>query len=167
MSLSCNAATCTVAQVLTIPRKEATLAAAVEAMFASINPNVSKAEDLSTKILLLLDTVKEAKSFAAAVQRSLYKSITDMLQRLEKEGENGALSASSIQKLKVLLFGPEAGSEALRMLRADAVFAMVKCSPALASQLHPDILTLVNEEPSTLVRDRLTNAIALLAPKSG
>jgi hypothetical protein len=54
----------------------------------------------------------------------------------------------------------------VRLLRADAITAVVGSSAALAAELRPAILSLAREDPSTLVRARLSGAAAAAAGAS-
>lgn len=92
---------------------------------------------------------------SASVWRSTYSGLTHLFTRLEQEGEGDSLRPDMQGYLKALLFGPDPGTEALRLLRADALVAMAKASPTQASALQADVLALVKEERSNAVRDRL------------
>ena len=90
--------------------------------------------------------------------RSTYVGITQLCQRLEKEGEGRSLGSNAADQLKALLFGPDPGPEALRLLRADAILALLKAAPAYATSLERDLSAMMKEERSIVVRDRLAAA---------
>ena len=95
---------------------------------------------------------------SASVWRSTYIGVTQLCQRLEKENEGRSLGANALDHLNLLLFGPDPGTEALRLLRADAIVALLKAAPASALSLKRDLLVLIKEERSISVRDRLAAA---------
>lgn len=139
-------------------RKEATVAAAVESLLASINPNVLPQDVLDQRIMQALSAVATLKSQPASSWRSTYVGLNEMFHRLQHQDEkdlSNSLGSETTDHLRRLLFGPDPGTEALRLLRADAIIAMVEASSPLASAMRADILALITEEKSIVVLDRL------------
>lgn len=134
------------------------MAAAVECLFASINPVAMSVEKLTQAMSQALASVAALPPRSTGLWRSSYAGLAQLFEGLTKVGERGSLSPDARDHLKTLLFGPDPGTEALRLLRADAIVAMAKAMPTLASALHADVLALVGEEKSKVVRDRLASA---------
>jgi hypothetical protein len=151
------------------------MAAAIEAIFASVNPNVAKGEDLRRNIATSLSETRRLRNPNIALQKAVYKGIATLFEGLTKsesgaDGSDAAAAAgdgsgsgSVVEDLKEHLFRADAGSEAVRLLRADAITAVVGSSAALAAELRTAILSLAREDPSTLVRARLSGAAAAAA----
>jgi proteasome component ECM29 len=151
--------------VLTCSRRDTTMAAAIEAIFASVNPDVAKGEDLRRNIATSLAETRRLRNPNIALQKAVYKGIAALFESLTKSDADGSAAAagdgsSVVEDLKEHLFRADAGSEAVRLLRADAIAAVVGSSAALAAELRPAILSLAREDPSTLVRARLAGAAA-------
>lgn len=155
------------------------MAAAIEAIFASVNPNVAKGEDLRRNIATSLSETRRLRNPNIALQKAVYKGIATLFEGLTKsesgaDGSDAATAAagdgsgsgSVVEDLKEHLFRADAGSEAVRLLRADAISAVVGSSAALAAELRTAILSLAREDPSTLVRARLSGAAAAAAGAS-
>ncbi|KAK4540262.1 hypothetical protein LTR36_009667 [Oleoguttula mirabilis] len=146
---------------LTAPKsegvKQATLGGAVESLLASINPAVLRGEKLTQAISRALAAVATLQAPSASVWRSTYLGLTQLFTRVEQGDEGRDLGTDAQNHLKVLLFGPDPGTEALRLLRANAIVAMAKAAPTQGSALHADVLALVKEERSNAVRDRLAS----------
>jgi len=138
------------------------MAAAIEAIFASVNPNVAKGDELRRQIATSLSETRRLRSPNIALQRAVYKGIAALFEALTASDADGSSAAagdgSVVEHLKEHLFRADAGSEAVRLLRADAITAVVGSSKALAAELRPAILSLAKEDPSTLVRARLSGA---------
>ncbi|KAI7191871.1 ARM repeat-containing protein [Hortaea werneckii] len=136
-------------------RKQDTIGGAVESLFASINPRVLKGSELTQAITRTLGTSAAIPSPSLTVWRSTYAGLKQLLERLNDAGEGGCLQSGSQDPLRRLLFLRAPPTEALRLMRADAIAALVKASPPLASEMRPDVLALLGEETSPAVRDRL------------
>lgn len=159
-------------------RRDTTMAAAIEAIFASVNPNVAKGDDLRRNIATSLSETRRLRNPNIALQKAVYKGIATLFEGLTKSesGADGSApaaaaaagddSGSVVEDLKEHLFRADAGSEAVRLLRADAISAVVGSSAALAAELRTAILSLAREDPSTLVRARLSGAAAAAAGAS-
>jgi proteasome component ECM29 len=149
-----------VAQVLTVCRRDSTMAAATEAIFASINPGVVKGDSLRTQVAASLVEAQRLRSPNIALQRAVYKGIAGLFASLKTvdAGEDAAAGEGALPALREHLFRADAGSEANRLLRADAIVAVVGFSKALGAELRPAILELAKEDPSTVVRGRLLGA---------
>lgn len=133
------------------------MAAAVEAVFASVNPDVVKSEQLREKVVAALEETLRLQNPDVILQRAVYNGIGGLFEALQKAnaGEDAAAGQATVDALKGHLFRADAGSEAIRLQRVDAIRAVVEYSSFLASSLRPDILTLKTDERSTLVRERL------------
>jgi len=136
------------------------MAAATEAIFASVNPDIAKGDVLRGQVTAALEEARRLRNPNIAVQRAVYKGIAGLFGRLAKTdaSEDAAAGDGAFSALKEHLFRADAGSEANRLLRADAVTAVASFSKALAAELRPAILDLAKEDPSTLVRSRLQSA---------
>jgi hypothetical protein len=150
------------------------MAAAIEAIFASVNPDVAKGEELRRSIATSLAETRRLRNPNIALQKAVYKGIATLFEGLtkSKSGADGAAAAgdgkgSVVEDLKEHLFRADAGSEAVRLLRADAISAVVGSSAALAAELRTAILSLAREDPSTLVRARLSGAADAAAAGAG
>ena len=109
-------------------RRDTTMAAAIEAIFASVNPNVAKGEDLRRNIATSLSETRRLRNPNIALQKAVYKGIATLFEGLTKsksgaDGSDAAAAAgdggSVVEDLKEHLFRADAGSEAVRLLRAD------------------------------------------------
>jgi len=139
------------------------MAAAIEAIFASVNPDVAKGDELRRQIAASLAETRRLRNPNIALQKSVYKGIAALFDALTKSGADDSATgdgdgSSVVEDLKEHLFRADAGSEAVRLLRADAIAAVVGSSKQLAAELRPAILSLAKEDPSTLVRARLSGA---------
>lgn len=139
------------------------MAAAIEAIFASVNPDVAKGDELRRQIAASLAETRRLRNPNIALQKSVYKGIAALFDALTKSGADDSATgdgdgSSVVEDLKEHLFRADAGSEAVRLLRADAIAAVVGSSNQLAAELRPAILSLAKEDPSTLVRARLSGA---------
>ena len=145
---------------LTACRRDSTMAAATEAIFASVNPDIVKGGRLREQITVALEEARRLRNPNIALQRAVYKGIAGLFGSLAKADASGDAAAGdhALSALKEHLFRADAGSEANRLLRADAITAVANFSKALAAELRPAILTLAKEDPSTLVRSRLPSA---------
>jgi proteasome component ECM29 len=146
---------------LTSPnRREATLAAAVESLFASINPAVLEGDSMMRAASRSLELAQQVAQQAPSksIWRSIYSSLKQLFERLSKTGKQVCFSGVADEKLRLLLFGQDPGTEALRLLRAEAIVEGAELSPAQAAALRTGILALEQEEKSTAVRDRLAQA---------
>ncbi|KAK0833907.1 proteasome component M29 [Friedmanniomyces endolithicus] len=140
--------------------KRATLAASVESLLASTNPGVLADEKLGHALSQALDMVASLAVPSAPVHRSAYMGLKQLCDRLRKHGKGSAVGSDAERPLKILLFGPDPGTEALRLLRADATISAIEASQPLASALNADIHALLADEKSLQVRDRLATAAA-------
>lgn len=137
------------------------MAAAIEAILASVNPDVVKSDDLRAQLSASLNQTLRLRNPNIPLQRAVYKGITDLFGRLAKAdnaGDGAAAGEDVIAALREHLFRADAGSEANRLLRADAIAAVTAFSKTLAGELRPAILSLAKEDPSSVVRGRLASA---------
>lgn len=145
---------------LTQHRRDGTMAAAIEAIFASVNPDIVKGEDLRRQVAGSLGETRRLRNPNVTLQRAVYKGIAGLFERLEKSEADPSSAAGEdvVQSLREHLFRADAGSEAIRLLRADAITAAVKFSKQLAAEFCPAIQSLAKDDPSTMVRERLLGA---------
>lgn len=136
------------------------MAAATEAIFASVNPDVVKGDKLREQVGASLEEARRLRNPNIALQRAVYKGIAGLFGSLatSEAGQDAAAGDHALPALREHLLRADAGSEANRLLRADAITAVVTFSKALAAELRPAILDLAKEDPSTLVRGRLSSA---------
>lgn len=144
-------------------RRQATLAGAVESLFASINPAVLKGEKLTQVLSRAFTTVAALPEPSGAVWRSTYTSLKRLFERLAKAREPDSIGADA--HLHALLFGPDPGTESLRLSRADAIVQLAKLSPTRAEAIRADVRALQRDEKSIAVRDRLAKAGAAPLPR--
>jgi proteasome component ECM29 len=145
---------------LTACRRDSTVAAATDAIFASVNPDIAKGDRLREQITTALEEARRLRNPSIALQRAVYKGIAGLFGSLAKAdvSEDAAAGDHALAALREHLFRADAGSEANRLLRADAITAVVNFSKTLAAELRSAILDLAKEDPSTLVRSRLSSA---------
>ena len=65
------------------------MAAAIEAIFASVNPNVAKGDDLRRNIATSLSETRRLRNPNIALQKAVYKGIATLFEGLTKS-ESGA-----------------------------------------------------------------------------
>lgn len=142
-------------------RAEAISVAAIEALFASVNPSVSQGKDLQEALTKAIDAVAGMPERSSSARRALYPSVTGVFGRM---GESGAgVPRFEVEKLKALLFGPDAEVEAIRLLRAEAIVAACRTSSWLAGEVRSEVERLQGEESSKQVLDRLRLCCATAA----
>lgn len=105
------------------------------------------------------DMVLGAQDRLSPVQRSIYSSLIQLFGRIGDAGQGDNIWSDNCRKrLAAILFGRHPSSEALRLLRADAIVQLVKLSPTHATALAGEILALQQDESATAVRERLASA---------
>ncbi|KAH9829277.1 ECM29 protein [Teratosphaeria destructans] len=135
-----------------------TTANAVEALLASINPAVLEAGKLLQVFTRSLKTVANLaqRKPSRPFWRSTFTALQKLFHRFAQAGKGDSVEQAEVTSdIKVLLFGPDPGTEALRLLRADAIVELVRVSAEMKRTMHVDILALQQSEASTAVRDRL------------
>lgn len=115
-------------------RAEGARVAAIEALFASVNPQVSQGKELQEALSKAIDAVAAMPNKTSGVQRVLYPSLAKMLGKIEP----GAVPRFDVGGLRTLLFGDDVGVEAIRLLRAEAVAAAAK-QPWVAEEMKSDL----------------------------
>jgi hypothetical protein len=137
---------------LILCRRDSTMAAAVEVLFASVNPSVVKDSLLHNKVVAVLKQTQRLEHPGIGIQRAVYKGVAGLFEGLKQAnaGEDVASGPEVADSLKIHLFRQDAGSEAVRLLRAKAIVAAVEYSPSLMEQAKSD--------PSSAVRDLLHGA---------
>lgn len=148
--------TCVVVQWLTVNSVEATNVAAIDALFASINPAVTQGRDLTVALTKAVDVANEMPHRSQGLRRALYPAVTKLFERIRASAQT--LPGLEVHELKILLFGPDAEIEAIRLLRAETVVAVVKALPALAEEVRSEVEALKREERSAVVQARLDSA---------
>lgn len=128
-------------------------------MFASINPALASPVQLTLHISRTLKTVAALASPTMQIWRSTYTGMEDLFARLDQDGGGGQVVSGAIVDLKAVLVR-EPGTEALRLLRANAVVAAAQLSPQLKAEMQAAVQSLYAEEKSPTVRDRLRQAKA-------
>lgn len=126
--------------------------AAIEALFASVNPAVSQGKDLQEALTKTIDAVASMQNKTATVRRVLYPSLAKLFGRIPK----GALEHFDLSNLNALLFGTDGEVEAIRLLRADAIVAAME-QPWVAEEVRSDLQALRSAEGSKTVLGRLPN----------
>ena len=139
-------------------RRQATHAAAVEAILASAHADVLKGDALTTLTSRILALIAAKRSPSTAVWRSSYTALTQLSKYWETKSERSAFGPAGLQPLKALLFDSDLGIEALRLLRADAIVAVAKVSAGLTTEMRDGVSILLADEKSKAVRDRLLAA---------
>lgn len=136
------------------------MAAAIEALFASVNPDVAKGDELRGQVAGSLEETRRLRNPSIALQRAVYKGVAGLFQKLAKSGagEEAAAGDEIAQSLREHLFRADAGSEAVRLQRADAITAVAAFSKSLAAGFRPAVLSMIKDDPSTAVRERLSGA---------
>lgn len=142
--------------------KEATIAAAIEAVFASINPSAADAQALSAHIARSAHVVAAARPATASALRCVYEGLTGVFDRIRQKetlGEGITLTSEAAHDLKWLLFGPVLGIEGIRLARAEAASSIASTSQTLAAVVEEDVRAAMAEEVSSVVRERLAAAV--------
>lgn len=152
----CNVRGCTVADRLSLHRAEATRVAAIEALFASVNPSILQASDLQHALTRSLDVVASMPDRSLGVRRALYPSMGKMFGRIKETGVE--VPRFDLSSLRALLFSADAEVEAVRLLRADAVVAAAKALPWLVQEVRSELEKWTAGETSKPVLDRLAGA---------
>lgn len=91
--------------------------------------------------------------------RSTFEGLSSVFARMSKQGRHVKLDEAAVKDVKALLFGPAVSIEAVRLVRAEAIVAMVKAEPLLGSEIAGEVRELMTGEMSSQVRDRLSAAI--------
>jgi len=128
--------------------------AAIEALFASINPTTSEAKQLNGTLTSAINLVASMSYHPASVRRAYYGSLLKVFERIRLRNKGQGIDFD-LTGLRTTLFGSDVEIEALRLLRADAILSIGKTSPSLTSRMQDDISALLADEKSSNVRDRL------------
>jgi proteasome component ECM29 len=133
---------------------ESTHVAAIEALFASVNPTTSEAKQLNSTLTSAINLVASMSYHPASVRRAYYGSLLHVFDRIRLRNKGQDIDFD-LTSLKTTLFGSDVEIEALRLLRADAILSIGKTSPNLTLKMKDDISALLADEKSSNVRDRL------------
>lgn len=140
--------------------KETTAAAAIEAMFACINPQVLDNVTLTGMVSRALHEVAAAKTATTARSlRSTFAGLQSMFDRIRRHERTVSLDRAAIADVKTLLFGAPVSIESIRVMRAQAVLASVTCVPNLKQEMEGDVGALMADEVSVEVRQILDSAV--------
>lgn len=112
-----------------------TQVAAVETLFASINPAALEADSLNDHLSKAISLTKPLKASPASVRRALYDSLRKLFDRIRNDGKGNAI-AFDLAHLKVILFDSDETVEALRLAREDAIKAIKETMPTLLVQME-------------------------------
>ncbi|KAK5110807.1 hypothetical protein LTR62_005518 [Meristemomyces frigidus] len=145
--------------------RQATIAAAAEALLAAINVRLSS--NLDEQISQSAQTLAATPSTAASVRKSTYVGLKRLFERIKQHETAQCSSAATLSATKPLLFGPDPGTEALRLHRAEAILSMVAAVPEWGVLVSQDVDGLVAEERSKGVRDCLLRAGAAAGREGG
>ncbi|KAK3715259.1 proteasome component M29 [Vermiconidia calcicola] len=137
--------------------KEATRVAAIYAVFSAINPSMLHESHLNHTLAKVVELVASIPSLSANERRTLYDGLGKVFDRIRQHDKRDQISFD-VSNLRNCLFGMDIEIEALRLNRADAIVAIAKSSPGLVSNMKDDIQALMDQEKSSLVRDRLRTA---------
>lgn len=140
--------------------KETTAAAAIEAMFACINPQALDNVALTGIVSRALHEVAAAKTATTARSlRSTFAGLQSMFDRIRRHERTVSLDRAAIADVKTLLFGAPVSIESIRVMRAQAVLASVTCVPNLKQEMEGDVGALMADEVSVEVRQILDSAV--------
>lgn len=131
--------------------------AAIEAVFASVNPTVVQGDSLNQSLARAIDSVASIKDKTTAVHRVFYSSLAKTLNRIREKSKGNEIDFD-LKNLKSLLFGFPIEIEALRMIRADTILAISKTSSLLMESIKGEVVALRDAEHSKGVRERLATA---------
>ena len=141
----------------------------MEALFASINAKSERPAEVAEKLSRGLGVVEGVQQLSTGVVRSTFTSLAAVMMRLAHTREHGKTAAEFGSEaveagLKRILFGRDPGTEALRLLRADAILAAAKgLGSESRGRLRAEVAALVEQEKSSVVvRDRLAGALELM-----
>ncbi|KXT06290.1 hypothetical protein AC578_9131 [Pseudocercospora eumusae] len=139
--------------------RDATIAAGIEALFASINPHVSEGSILLGQVSRTIHEVANAKiATNASILRSTFEGVAGTFNRVREQKREVKLDATATKDLKTVLFGPAIGVEGVRLTRADAIVSVARASPSVAEEIKEEVCALIESEVSSAVRDRLRSA---------
>lgn len=139
--------------------KETTAAAAIEAMFACINPQVLDNVALTGMVSRALHVAAANTATTARSLRSTFASLQSMFDRIRRHERTVSLDRAAIADVKTLLFGAPVSIESIRVMRAQAVLASVTCVPNLKQEMEGDVGALMADEVSVEVRQILDSAV--------
>jgi len=109
---------------------------------------------LALRLTKAVELVQSMPNRSQSVRRALYPAMTKLFERIRASA--GPTPDFEASQLKALLFGSDAEVEAIRLLRADTVVAVIKtASPALAAEMRSGIEAFKKDERSTAVQARL------------
>lgn len=109
--------------------------AAVESIFASVNPAVSNANSLNKSLEKAVRLMASLQTPPLSIRKATYESLTKVFDRVRKEGKGDSIDFD-LTDLKSLLFGPDETIEALRLGRVDAIKAIQISAPLVSSKMN-------------------------------
>ncbi|EME80221.1 uncharacterized protein MYCFIDRAFT_104048, partial [Pseudocercospora fijiensis CIRAD86] len=140
---------------------DATTAAAIEALFASINAHVSDGNMLLRQLSRAMHEVATTNAQAGtkpSILRSTFEGVARTFARVREQKREVTLDAPATDALKTLLFGPVVGVEAVRLMRADAIVSAARALPSVGDAMKEEVSVLMASETSSAVRERLRAA---------
>lgn len=155
-----------VAQKLTVYSVEATHVAAIDALYASINPFVLQGSHLNQVLLKATNLVASIQFHPPGLRRAYFGSLAKAFDRI-REAKQGGYIDLDLESLESTMLNAELDIEALRLLRAEAIVAIGRCSPTMASKTRTRVEALTEKENSKNVRDLLSSALAPAPPSDG
>ena len=112
--------------------------AAIETLFAAVNPSVLHVNELDEVLKKAIRLVASMRSTGTSPRRSLYESIAKAFDRIRESGGGGESIDFDPSDLNTILSRPDE-IEALRLRKMDAIRAITKASPILASKISSEI----------------------------
>nr|POE63451.1 proteasome component ecm29 [Quercus suber] len=137
--------------------KDETVAASIEAMFASINPSAAPGSRMTLQLSRAVRQVTALRFPAPGVWRSTYVGLEELFVRLVPHEDSGQVVLEAWADVRPM-FLLEPGTEALRLLRASVLVSAAALSPRLKAELQIDVLHLHAAEKSRAVQGRLDMA---------
>lgn len=109
--------------------------AAVETLFASINPAALEVDSLNDHLSKAISLITPLKASAASVRRAIYDSLRKLFDRIRNDGKGNAIDFD-LAHFRVVLFDSDETVEALRLAREDAIKAIKEATPTLLMQIE-------------------------------
>ncbi len=111
--------------------------AATEGLFASINPTIMQEKGLGDALVRAVYLIASMQSRSNSTTRAVYTSITKTFDRIGHAGKGALLGFDVTNLTSLMLNQPE--TEALRQARADAMLAIRRAAPTVASEMVKNI----------------------------
>lgn len=152
-----------------MPRRNATVANAVETLCVSLNVEQLDGPDLSHKVLRVLKTINSVPLRSPLVEQAKFTGTEKLFKRLQTHHRADCLTPDILTAASTALFGPAPGTEALRLLRAEAIMSVAEMQAGVAEipdsaltetagSMKAEIESLLTSESSSHVRRVLERA---------